>query len=122
MELIAKETAVPLRRILICDSDVNAPLLLERFINRLPELLDQASAVTVLHVMSKISAMPNPTESEGEQLQSTAEVLIAGETPEGIILKKRQYRFYLVNLSRFQSAALLIFRKTGTLSKKKLRF
>lgn len=86
--LIAKETAVPLRRILLCDSGARSPLLLNRFMERLPELLTGAYKVTVLHVMSQISATPDMPPEEGEQLQATAEELMAAHAPEGDLLER----------------------------------
>jgi nucleotide-binding universal stress UspA family protein len=86
--LIAKETAVPPRRILLCDSGVRSPVLLNRFMERLPDLLDNAYKVTVLHVMSQISATPDVSAAEGEQLQATAEELMAAAAPEGNLLER----------------------------------
>lgn len=86
--LIAKATAVPLRRILLCDSGARSPLLLDRFMERLPELLANAYKVTVLHVMSQISATPDVPPEEGNQLQATAEELMAVHAPEGDLLER----------------------------------
>jgi nucleotide-binding universal stress UspA family protein len=81
--LIAKREARPLRRVLICDSGAQSPSLLHLFRARLPALLASVSEVTVLHVMSQISAAPRV---KGEDLQATAEQLIQSQTPEGAIL------------------------------------
>lgn len=86
--LIAKDTAVPLRRILLCDSGARSPLLLKRFMECLPDLLAGAYKVTVLHVMSQISATPDVPPEEGDQLQATAEELIAVHAPEGDLLER----------------------------------
>ncbi len=83
--LIAKREARPLRRILICDSGAQSPSLLQLFRVHLPTLLAGASDVTVLHVMSQISAAPGV---RGDDLQYTAEQLIKAGTPEGAILEQ----------------------------------
>ncbi len=82
--LIAKREARPLDRILICDSGAQSPSLLKLFQTNLPAILDGASEITVLHVMSQISAAPGV---KGEDLYLTAEQLIAAGTPEGDILE-----------------------------------
>lgn len=81
--LIAKREARPLQRVLICDSGAQAPSLLQLFRARLPALLARASQVTVLHVMSQISAAPS---IKGDDLWATAEELIEARSPEGAIL------------------------------------
>lgn len=81
--LIAKREARPLNRILICDSGAHSPTLLQQFRMRLPAVLRNATDVTVLHVMSQISAAPGV---RGEDLQLTAEQLIEAGTPEGTML------------------------------------
>lgn len=83
--LIAKREARPLRRILICDSGAQSPSLLKLFRTHLPALMAGASDVTVLHVMSQISAAPGV---RGDDLRSTAEQLIEAGTPEGAILEQ----------------------------------
>jgi nucleotide-binding universal stress UspA family protein len=82
--LIAKREARPLHRILICDSGAQSPSLLKLFRMHLPAILEEATDVTVLHVMSQISAAPRV---RGEDLLSTAEELIKAGTPEGSILE-----------------------------------
>ena len=82
--LIAKREARPLHRILVCDSGAQSPSLLKMFRLRLPKILSGATNVTVLHVMSQISAAPG---IRGEDLQSTAEELMRAGTPEGAILE-----------------------------------
>ncbi len=83
--LIAKREARPLHRILICDSGAQSPSLLKLFSMHLPAILKGATDVTVLHVMSQISAAPGVW---GEDLQYTAEQLIESGAPEGAILEK----------------------------------
>lgn len=83
--LIAKREARLLRRVLICDSGAQSPSLLELFRARLPILLNGVSDVTVLHVMSQISAAPRV---KGEDLSASAEQLILSQAPEGAILEQ----------------------------------
>jgi nucleotide-binding universal stress UspA family protein len=83
--LIAKREARPLRRILICDSGAQSPSLLQLFRTKLPAILTGVTNVTVLHVMSQISAAPG---IRGDDLQSTAQQLIEAGTPEGSILEQ----------------------------------
>jgi nucleotide-binding universal stress UspA family protein len=81
--LIAKKEAVSLRCVLICDSGVRSPSLLQLFYDNLSKILTQAAEVTVLHVMSQILAAPGIDEQD---LQASAEELIRSQTPEGVIL------------------------------------
>ena len=83
--LIAKREARPMRRVLICDSGAQSPSLLQMFRMRLPALLANVTDVTVLHVMSQISAAPSV---RGDDLSATAEELIQSQTPEGNILRQ----------------------------------
>ncbi len=78
--LLAKQQARVFHRILICDSGVQTPPLPERIANLLPEIMANAEDVTVLHVMSQISAAPG---IPGKDLRAGAKELIAAETPEG---------------------------------------
>jgi len=93
--LIAKREARHLRRILICDSGAQAPSLLQRFRERLPGILAQATDVTVLHVMSQISAAPGV---RGTDLYATAEQLMQAHTPEGTILEQDVSYLEQINL------------------------
>jgi nucleotide-binding universal stress UspA family protein len=78
--LIAKASTTDFSRILVCDSGVAEDPLLERFTSRLPELLTPETDVTVLHVMSQISAAPGV---RGWELRADAESLMKAHTPEG---------------------------------------
>ena len=82
--LISKEDAGDLMRILICDSGAGSPPLMERFISQLRELVKKETQVTVLHVMSQMSAGPGV---KGWQLRAEAEELIDAHTPEGELLE-----------------------------------
>jgi nucleotide-binding universal stress UspA family protein len=78
--LLAKQQAHPLHRILICDSGAQEPNLPVRLSGQLPELLSAAQDVTILHVMSQISAAPGVS---GQDLQAGARDLMHAQTPEG---------------------------------------
>ncbi|MDJ0754991.1 MAG: universal stress protein [Ardenticatenaceae bacterium] len=78
--LIAKAAARLPDHLLICDSGYQMPNVLDRLTRYLPEFLTGVSEVTVLHVMSQISAGPG---IPGQQLRASAEELIAAQTPEG---------------------------------------
>lgn len=93
--LIAKREARPLRRILICDSGAQSPTLMQLFRERLPRILAQVTDVTVLHVMSQISAAPG---IRGADLYATAEELMQANTPEGSILEQDVSYLAQINL------------------------
>lgn len=82
--LISKEDVGDIMRILICDSGAESPPLMERFISRLRDLVKEDSQITVLHVMSQMSAGPGV---KGWQLRAEAEELIDAHTPEGELLE-----------------------------------
>lgn len=75
---------VPMRRILLCDSGSPSSSLVERFAH-LARLFSGVEQVTVLHVMSQISAWPKVPD---EQLKASAEELIAAHSPEGQMLER----------------------------------
>jgi len=83
--VIAKGNAGNLKRILICDSGVPTDSLPERVLACLPDLFTEYCNVTILHVMSQISAGPGVL---GWQLRAGAEELILAHTPEGEILAR----------------------------------
>lgn len=90
--LVAKGRIGPVERILLCDSGAQVvvegqragPSLLSRFTAQLAELLGGEEVVTVLHVMSQISAGPGV---RGKQLRANVEELIQEHTPEGKLLE-----------------------------------
>lgn len=82
--LIANKERGDLRRILVCDSGMAEPPLFDRFTRRLWRLIGPEAEVTVLHVMSQMSAGPGV---RGWQLRADAEELIEAHTPEGDILE-----------------------------------
>jgi len=83
--IIAKGKIGPIHRILLCDSGAESVSLLNRFIARLPALVEGDIEITVLHVMSQITAGPGV---KGKQLRASAEELIQEHTPEGEILEQ----------------------------------
>jgi nucleotide-binding universal stress UspA family protein len=82
--LIVRGQARPLCRLLLCESGILAPSLLDRFSVSLAHLFNDDQRITVLHVMSQMSAGPGV---RGAQLRADAEELIAGRTPEGQLLE-----------------------------------
>jgi nucleotide-binding universal stress UspA family protein len=84
--LVAKgKTGKPIRRILLCDSGASQESVLGRFTAKLATLLDGEEEITILHVMSQISAGPGV---RGAQLRAEAESLIQEHTPEGDLLER----------------------------------
>ncbi len=70
--------------ILLCDSGAVSPRLVQRLITTLPALLAWKPVVTVLHVMSQISAGPDVKDW---QLRADAGALVEARTPEGELLE-----------------------------------
>jgi nucleotide-binding universal stress UspA family protein len=83
--IIAKGKTGPIHRILLCDSGADSPSLLDRFTAQLADLIGNEEEVTVLHVMSQMSAGPGV---RGTQLRAAAEELIEKHTPEGELLER----------------------------------
>jgi nucleotide-binding universal stress UspA family protein len=104
--LIAKGQERPIHRILLCDSGAerlsteipsaeafqdafktssNNHSLLNRFIAQLDSLLEGEEEITILHVMSQMSAGPG---IRGKQLRADAEELIEEHAPEGQLLEQ----------------------------------
>ena len=84
--LVAKgKVGTPIRRILLCDSGASQESVLSRFTAKLAALLEGEEEITLLHVMSQISAGPGV---RGAQLRAEAESLIRERTPEGDLLKR----------------------------------
>lgn len=83
--IIVKGKIGTIRRILLCDSGAESPSPLSQFTAQLVKLIEGEEQVTVLHVMSQISAGPGV---EGKELNADAEDLIQENTPEGLLLKQ----------------------------------
>lgn len=75
----------PIHNILLCDSGAEGSTLVQKFNAQFAGLLDGEEDITVLHIMSQISAGPG---IHGEQLRSTADELIEAHTPEGVLLDR----------------------------------
>ncbi len=75
----------PIRRVMICDSGGGVTPILGRLTAQLPDLLKGDEEITILHVMSQISAGPGVS---GQQLRADAEELIETHTLEGELLER----------------------------------
>lgn len=75
----------PIHNILFCDSGAEGSSLAQKFKTQLADLLNGEQDITVLHIMSQISAGPG---IRGEQLRSGADELIEAHTPEGDLLNR----------------------------------
>jgi nucleotide-binding universal stress UspA family protein len=83
--IVAKGKTGPINHILLCDSGAESPSLLSRFSAQLPMLTEGTVEITILHVMSQISAGPGVS---GRQLRAGAEELIELHAPEGQLLEQ----------------------------------
>jgi len=83
--IIVKGKVGLIERILLCDSGNKDSRLLGRFTNQLTDILPGEEEITILHVMSQISAGPGV---RGGHLRSEADQLIEEHTPEGEILEQ----------------------------------
>lgn len=81
--LIIKDQLDSVQRILLCDSGAAHLATLSRFTDKMKEIFSGREDITVLHVMSQISAGPGVS---GKQLRADAEVLIGEHSPEGDLL------------------------------------
>lgn len=81
--LIAKKGAHTFDHLLLCDSGAPQRSLLRRLQAMLPQLLTAVADVTILHVMSQISAGPG---INGGELRADAAALMEAHTPEGDLL------------------------------------
>lgn len=83
--MIAKGKIGPIHRILLCDSGIESPSLPERFVTQLGKLFRGDEDVTILHVMSQMSAGPGV---RGKQLRASAEDLMKEHSVEGQLLER----------------------------------
>jgi nucleotide-binding universal stress UspA family protein len=83
--IIVKGKARPIHRILLCVSGVTTSATISQFTTKLVDVLEGDKDVTVLHVMSQISAGPGV---DGGHLQANAYELIKANSPEGTILER----------------------------------
>lgn len=83
--LIVREKAPHVKRLLLCDSGSESAQSTRDFTSRLVNLIEGEEQITILHVMSQISAGPG---IQGEQLRSDADELIDTHSPEGELLER----------------------------------
>jgi nucleotide-binding universal stress UspA family protein len=81
--VVVKEQVGRVQKMLICDSGYPGASLVDKVTAQLPRLLDGAESITVLHVMSQMSAGPGV---DGHQLRADAGELIEEHSVEGEIL------------------------------------
>jgi nucleotide-binding universal stress UspA family protein len=84
--IIARGKVGPIQRILICTTGASSLSRYTSCVARLVSLLDEQSEVTVLHVMSQISAGPGARNEW--QLSAGAAELIHNHAPEGELIKQ----------------------------------
>ena len=94
--IIAKGKIEPLHHILLCDSGSHTPALVNRFTAQLTNLIQGDEEITILHVMSQMSAGPSVT---GEDLQADTQELIASHTPEGELLERDREVLQYLNVA-----------------------
>ena len=83
--IIVKGSVSPVKRILLCDHGSGRSALLSRLVLHLANLLEGEEDITILHVMSQVSAWPGV---RGKQLRAGAQELIDAHSPEGEILER----------------------------------
>lgn len=83
--LFAKGYLRPIQRILVCDSGGQESKPLSKYTSELAQFLSLDEEITILHVMSQITAGPGV---RGTQLRMEADELIETKTPEGSILEQ----------------------------------
>ena len=83
--IIFKGKAKPIQKILLCDSGAGNSSYLNDFTAELTDHIPGEEKVTVLHVMSQISAGPGIS---GEDLRASTEELIKEKSLEGLIVDK----------------------------------
>ena len=81
--IIVKGAGKPIHQILLCVSGAKNTLVHSRTLSKLANLLDGEEQISVLHVMSQISAWPGVSDKD---LRASAEDLIKEHSPEGEFL------------------------------------
>lgn len=81
--VVVKGQIGEVKRILLCDSGFSTDPLVDKVALQLPRLLDGAESLTVLHVMSQMSAGPG---IDGHQLRADTGELIQEHAVEGELL------------------------------------
>jgi len=83
--LFPKGNLRPIQKILVCDSGGQETKPLSTYTSKLAQVLALDEEITVLHVMSQITAGPGV---RGQQLRMEADDLIESKSPEGSILEQ----------------------------------
>ena len=83
--IVVKGEMRAIHRVLLCDSGAEKSPLLGRFTAQVADMLEGEEDITILHVMSQISAGPGV---RGGQLRASADDLIEEHTPEGEMLER----------------------------------
>lgn len=86
--IVVKGQTSTIHRILLCDSGAGRSSVLSRFTVQLAQMLEGEEEVTVLHVMSQMSAGPGVV---GKQLRASVGELMEAHTPEGLLLQRDIY-------------------------------
>ena len=81
--VILKDGLSPITKVLVCESGAGEESNLRSLLRNWEKLFSGDIEVTVLHVMSQMSAGPGV---RGWQLRATTEEILEGDTPEGQIL------------------------------------
>lgn len=82
--VVVKGVIGAVRNLLICDSG-SPDSVVKHFAEQLPRLLEKVESITVLHVMSQMSAGPGV---DGHILRADTEQLIAEKTVEGMLMRR----------------------------------
>lgn len=82
--VVVKGVIGAIRRLLVCDSG-SPDSVVDRFADQMPHLIEAATDITVLHVMSQMSAGPG---IDGRILRADTDQLIAEKTLEGMVLRR----------------------------------
>ncbi len=82
--IIARGKVGPIHKLLLCEAGVEGNSLASRFVTQLPGLITGEEEITILHVMSQISAGPGV---RGRQLRASARELIEENAREGRLLE-----------------------------------
>lgn len=93
--IIAKGKIGPVRRVLLCDSGLEMPALPDRFVTQVGDLFGEQGEVTLLHVMSQMSAGPG---IQGKQLRASTEELIEEHSIEGQLLERDIHKLETLNV------------------------
>lgn len=83
--IVVRKKPSRIHRILLCDSGAGLSSLLSKLVVQLSDLLEGEEDITVLHVMSQMSAGPGV---RGGQLRAEAQELVEEHAPEGEMFER----------------------------------